>query len=50
MDPQKVKETKLQRVLKHMEPFIWLFTHNGRTITARLKDFSQTSYYINDEK
>ena len=49
LDSKKPKEAKLQKFLKTYGTFYLTFTHNGKPYEIK-KDFSQTDYYINDEK
>ena len=49
LDSKKPKEAKLQKFLKTYGTFYLTFTHNGKLYEIK-KDFSQTDYYINDEK
>ena len=49
LDPKKPKEQKLKEFLQTYGAFYLAFEHNHTHYEIR-KDFSQTDYYINDEK
>ncbi|MCK9477713.1 MAG: DUF2326 domain-containing protein [Candidatus Muirbacterium halophilum] len=49
LDSKKPKEAKLKKFLKTYGTFYLTFTHKGKEYEIK-KDFSQTDYYINDEK
>jgi uncharacterized protein YydD (DUF2326 family) len=49
LDSKKPKEAKLKKFLKTYGTFYLTFIHKGKEYEIK-KDFSQTDYYINDEK